>query len=126
MTTISERWEALTSYISGDQFNQYGDCNIGKIDQRSGSTVNTLSVAEKAQAIAELAGFIDHLEKTGLISSSGQLTDVKAIEKAVVSHESKLQKVAHGLAAGATRVLSSALNHVAAPAILKLIESHFN
>lgn len=116
----------MTGYISGDQFNQYGDYNIGKIDQRSGPSVNTLSVTEKAQAIAELAIFIEYLEKAGLISTSGQLTDVRAIEAAVVCHESRLRKVAHGLAAGVTRVLSSALDHVAAPTILKLIESHFN
>lgn len=116
----------MYSYIGGDQFNQYGDHNIGKIDQRSGSTVNALPITEKAQAIAELAGFIDYLEGAGLISASGQLTNVKAIEAAVVSHESRLRKVAHGLAAGAIRVLSSALDHVAAPAILKLIESHLH
>lgn len=116
----------MTNYISGDQFIQYGHHNIGKVDQRRGSTINTLSVTDKAQAIAELADFIDHLEKTGLISAFGQLTDVKAIEAAVVSHESRLRKVVHGLAAGATRVLSSALDHVAAPAILKLIESHLH
>jgi len=113
-----------TSYVGGDQFNQYGDHNIGKIDQRSGSTVNAISVTEKAQAIAELAEFIDYLEKAGLISASGQLVDVKEIESEVVRHESRLRKVAYGLAAGATRVLSSALDHVAAPVILKLIESH--
>jgi hypothetical protein len=115
----------VSSYISGDQFNLYGDHSIGKVDQRSGFTVNTISVTEKAQAIAELAEFIDHLEKTGLISVSGQLADVEAIEAAVVSHESRLRKVAHGLA-GAARVLSSARDHVAAPVILKLIESHFH
>jgi hypothetical protein len=123
---MSESRKIVSSYISGDQFNLYGDHSIGKIDQRSGSTVKTISVTEKAQAIAELADFIDHLEKTGLISGSGQLTDVEAIETAVASHESRLRKVAHGLAAGAARVLSSALDHVAAPAILKLIESHLH
>jgi hypothetical protein len=87
----------LTSYIGGDQFNQYGYHNIGKIDQRSESTVNNLSVTGRGQAIAELASFIDYLEKTGLISTSGQLTDVKAIEVEIVSHESRLRKVAHGL-----------------------------
>ena len=116
----------MTSYINGDQFNQYGDHNIGKVDQRSGCTVGTLSVTSKAQALAELACFIDHLEKAGLISAAGQLTDVKAIEVEVVRHESRLRKVVHGLAAGATRVLSSALDHVAAPAILKLIEGHLH
>ena len=116
----------MTSYIGGDQFNQYGYHNIGKIDQRSESTVNNLSVTGRGQAIAELASFIDYLEKTGLISTSGQLTDVKAIEVEIVSHESRLRKVAHGLAAGATRVLSYALDHVAAPALLKLIESQLS
>lgn len=115
----------MTDYINGDQFNQYGDRNIGKIERRSGPVVNALSVTEKSKAIAELADFIDYLEEKGLISASGQLNDVKVIEEEIVNRESRLRKVAHGLASGATRVLSSALDHVAAPVILSLIESHF-
>jgi hypothetical protein len=115
----------VNNWVGGDQFNQSGNYNIGKIDQRPGSTGNSLTGTESAQAISELAAFIDHLQRIGLIPAAGEPVDAKAIEAEVSKQESKLRKVTHALARGASRTLSTALDHVVAPLVLKMIEKHF-
>ena len=117
----------MTNYnIGGDQINQYGSGNIGKIDQRSGPTIQKISSKEKAQAATELAEFIEHLENVGLISSSGKIADVKAVEAAVAEQESRLGKVATALKSGAAQAISAVVDHVATPVLLKLIQQYFS
>ncbi|MGH3381523.1 MAG: hypothetical protein ACRDP6_43020 [Actinoallomurus sp.] len=117
----------MTNYnIGGDQINQHGSGNIGKIDQRSGRTIQKISSKERAQAAIELAEFIEHLENVGLISKSGQMADVKAVEAAVAEHESGLRKVAIAVKSGATQAISAVVDHVATPVLLKLIQQYFS
>jgi hypothetical protein len=113
----------VNNYISGDQFNMYGDHSIGKIEQRTGPTSHTMSVNE-LQAMGELKEFIARLERMNLLSPSGTLSE-KAVTAEIANQKSKLQKVRGVIASGATQVLSSALDHLATPIILKLIETHF-
>jgi hypothetical protein len=107
--------------VAGDQFTVKGRHNIGKIDKRSGAITQTLSVADRTQAVNELADFITYLERLGVISNSGKITDTEALESAVIARESKLRKVAKAVASGAGGVLSNMLDHAAAPVILGLI-----
>jgi hypothetical protein len=102
-------------------------CNVNRPGQaglvcaRPGATTQTLSVTERAQAVGELADFIAYLEHLGIISNSGNITDAKALESAVIAHEPKLRKVAKAIASGAGGVLSNVLNQAATPVILDLI-----
>lgn len=113
----------MSNFI-GEQFNQHGNYNIGKIDARPGNSPS-LSVTEQAGAIAELAEFIQHIEQAGLLSTNGQPVNQNAIESAVADQETKLRKVIHALARGGKRALSSALDHVIAPLVVALIERHY-
>ncbi len=108
----------------GEQFNQHGNYNIGKIDARSGNSPS-LSVTEQAAAVAELADFIQHLEQSGLLTENGDPVDENLIESAVANQESKLRKVVHALAHGGKRALSSSLNHIVAPIVVALIEKRW-
>ena len=112
----------MNDIIGGDQVNQYGHHNIGKIAANG----SVLSLVEKAQAITELAEFIDYLQKSGLVSSSGEVVDEDGVRAAISAQESRLRKVAHAVTVGAGRVLSSALDHVVAPLVLKMLESHIS
>ena len=110
-----------SNYVAGDQFTVKGKHNVGKIDKRSGATTQSLSVADRTQAVNELASFITRLERLGIVSNSGEITDVKALESEVIAQESKLRKVAKAIASGAGDALSSMLEHIAVPVILGLI-----
>ncbi len=109
------------NYVAGDQFTVKGSHNVGKIDKRTGATAQTLSVADRTQAVNELASFITRLERLGIVSNSGQITDARALESEVVAQQSKLRKAAKAIASGAGDALSSMLDHVAVPVILGLI-----
>ncbi|MFG1639876.1 hypothetical protein ACGFMK_06295 [Amycolatopsis sp. NPDC049252] len=106
----------------GDQINQYGNGNIGKIDQRSGDVRNQVSVAERAAASAELTAFIAHLHEVGLLSPDGDPVDTSAIEAEIVKKESTLRKVVNVIGRGAKEALAKAVNHVVVPLLLKLVE----
>lgn len=110
---------------NGEQYNQYGDHNIGKVDLRPGNTTNQVTPAEKIQAVGELAAFIEHLHELGLVSPSGDPVDTKAIQAEVSKKESKLRKVASALGRGAAEALSKTMNHVVVPVVLKMIEEQF-
>ena len=107
--------------VAGDQFTVKGHHNTGKIDKRSGATTQTLSVADRTQAVNELADFITYLERLGVISNSGQITDTEALGSAVIAQQSKLRKVAKAIASGAGDLLSNFFNQAAVPVILGLI-----
>jgi hypothetical protein len=109
----------VTNWI-GEQYNQHGNHNIGKIDRRSG---NTVTPDERNQAVDELVAFIDHLHRLGLVSWSGDRMDEKGIKAEVSKKESTLRKVANALGRGAAEALSKAVDHVVVPLVLKLIEA---
>lgn len=107
---------------SGDQFNQYGDHNVGKIDLRTGDVVNRATPVETAEAVGELAAFVAHLHRAGLLSPTGDPVDPEAIAAEVSKEESKLRKVAKALGRGAAGALSKAMSQVVVPLVLKLVQ----
>jgi hypothetical protein len=112
----------VTNWI-GEQYNQVGNHNIGKIDQRSGNAVNPVTPMERMQAVGELVDFVDHLHRLGLVSESGDPVDENAIKAEVSKKESTLRKVANALGRGAAEAMSKAVDHVVVPLVLKLIEA---
>lgn len=112
--------------IGGDQINQHGNCNIGKVNQPAGMSSGTLPKTEREYAIAELGDFLNYLEGLGLVTSSGQFTDSGQVEAEIVNNQSKLQRVGNALRSGGTQALSAALNYVAAPATLELIKQNIS
>jgi hypothetical protein len=104
-----------------NQYNQYGDHSVGKNVTHG----NALSDQERARAISELDELINYLKSVNLISPTGQLSDNKAVEAAIAHDASKLKTVAHAISSGTGQVLSTALNQVAAPVLLKIIAAHF-
>ena len=110
--------------IGGDQINQHGNYNIGKVDQSDDMSAGTLSTTDREHAIAELSDFLRYLEYLGLVTSSGQLTDSGQVEAEIVNHRSKLQKAGKALRSGGAQALSAALNYVAAPTALELIKQN--
>jgi hypothetical protein len=110
----------MSNFI-GEQFNQHGNYNVGKVDARTGNAPS-MSVVEQADAISELAEFIQLLERTGLVAPTGDLANTEATKAAIKNQESKLRRVIHVLANGGKRALISSLDHVITPLILALIE----
>jgi hypothetical protein len=110
------------NYVTGDQISQKGGRhNVIKTGKKSGATTQALSVSDRAQAVTELADFIAYLERLGVVSTSGQITDTEALGSAVIAQQSKLRGVAKAIASGAGDVLSNVFNHAAVPVILGLI-----
>jgi hypothetical protein len=107
---------------SGDQINQYGNGNIGKIDHRSGDVRNQVSLAEQYGASAELTAFIAHLHEVGLLSPDGDPVDTSAIAAEIVKKKSSLRKVVNVIGRGAKEALAKTVNHVVVPLLLKLLE----
>jgi hypothetical protein len=112
----------VNNYI-GEQFNQYGDHNIGKIDARN-SAYSSFSSTELRVATIELAGLIRSLERAGLVSPDGGITDERAAAAVVQAHRPRLGKVAALLAAGGRKALSSSFDHVLTPLALALVEKY--
>lgn len=118
----TEQSYTVSNVFLGDQFNRYGNGNIGKIGQRSGDVRNQVSVAEQLGASAELTAFIAHLHEVGLLSPDGDPVDTPAIEAEIVKEKSTLRKVVNVLGRGAKEALAKTVNHVVVPLLLKLVE----
>lgn len=102
----------------GDQYNLYGDHNIGH-------QVNN-GVRADVGEITELALFVAHLSRLGLVTEAGVPTDPQAIENEVAENRPRLAKVAAALRRGASQSLSTTLNQVVVPVVLKLVEKQFS
>jgi hypothetical protein len=100
--------------VGGDQINQSGQVNIGKVESGAGGKYDP--------AVEELRALVLDLKRYGIITPAGEVADERRLEAAVLERKPRLQKVARALAAGARSVLLGFVNSEATPAILQLIE----
>jgi hypothetical protein len=112
----------VSNYI-GEQFNQYGDHNVGKIDARN-SSFSPVPATELRVATSELAELIRSLARAGLLSPDGGMVDESAAAAVVRAHQPRLRKVAGVLATGGKKALSSSFDTVVAPLVLALVEKY--
>ena len=102
----------------GDQYTMNGNHNIGhQVNNGSGPEV---------EAIGELAAFVAHLSRLGLITESGAPTNAEEIESEVAKSHSRLAKVAGAIRRGASKTLTTTLNQVVVPVVLKMVEKQFS
>jgi hypothetical protein len=100
--------------VRGDQINQAGQVNIGKVAGGLGDDYD--------DAVKELRYFIADLKRSGIVAPTGEITDDQRLEDAVLERKPRLKAVARALATGARSVLLGVVNGAATPAILQFIE----
>lgn len=101
------------NWVGGDQVNQSGSFNVGKID---------LGADDRRLAADELRRFVADLEARGILGAGGEVLDEHRLVAAVVEGSGRLRGIARALAGGARSFLIGVVTNAATPSILQLIE----
>ncbi|EXG79075.1 hypothetical protein [Cryptosporangium arvum] len=95
--------------VGGDQYNQNGTTNIGKIE------------SHQSVAIRELNDFLAWAEEQGLVLPGGLVTDENRLRATVRSHPGRLRRVAAAVAGGSKDALMKASPGIATTLILQAL-----